>query len=95
MPYFHDNQRRQLAIHLSNVHYPVSLLVWPHDSCIEALVIRGAVLMSKFLQGEHVDQHDIAWVKPAEVDAQSEPQRRYVHMIVAPLMLLSAFYLAK
>jgi hypothetical protein len=33
------------------------------DMCIEALVVRGAILMSRFLQGEESDS--FAWLNPS------------------------------
>lgn len=33
------------------------------DKCIEALVVRGAILMSRFLQGEESDS--FSWLNPS------------------------------
>lgn len=61
-PVFKDHKRRQLVFQLGDVFYPIRLLMSPHDRCIEALVVRGAMLMSKFLQGDPSDS--FAWLNP-------------------------------
>lgn len=60
-PIFPDGQRRQLVFRLFEVEYPWRLLINPLDSCIDVLVLRGAILMSRFLQGEPTDS--IAWLE--------------------------------
>jgi hypothetical protein len=107
-PYFQDGLRRQLAFHLSDVDYPIRLIVAPRDPCIEALVLRGAVMMSKFLQGKEVDNREIAWVekkdsqklkasKVHKVDIicseLSAEKRYYMHMVITPLVMLSTTWL--
>lgn len=59
-PCFPDHVRRQLVFRLTDVFYPGRLLLDPSDRCIEALVVRGAILMSRFLQGEPSDS--FAWL---------------------------------
>ena len=49
-PVFTDGARRQLVFRLWDVEYPFRLLINPQDSCIESLVLRGALLMARFLQ---------------------------------------------
>ncbi len=46
------------------------------DYCIESLVVRGAILMSRFLQGQEVDS--FAWVYPQQGNEQ---------MVTAPQMV--------
>jgi len=60
-PVFPDNVRRQLVFRLTDVFYPTKLLLNPTDRCIESLVVRGAMLMAKFLQGEPSDS--FAWLE--------------------------------
>jgi len=61
-PVFTDNKRRQLVFRLGDVFYPLRFLMSPTDRCIESLVVRGAILMSKFLQGDVSDS--FAWLNP-------------------------------
>ena len=44
-PYFTDAVRRQLVVDLSHVVYPLLLTLAATDSCIEALILRGALEM--------------------------------------------------
>jgi len=64
VPVFTDYAHRQLVFRLGDVSYPWHSLVTPRDQVIEALVVRGAIQMSRFLQGEPSDA--FAWVYTAE-----------------------------
>ena len=44
-------RRAQLIIDLSQISYPISLIVNPKDRCIESLSIRGAIMAARFLEG--------------------------------------------
>ena len=50
-PLFKDGIRRQLVMRTSAVLYPFRCVMRPTDTCIEALVVRGAMNMARFLQG--------------------------------------------
>ncbi len=63
-PVFTDGIRRQLVFRLYNVEYPWRLLVNAGDSCIDTLVLRGALLMKRFLEGEGTDC--ITWLEEKE-----------------------------
>lgn len=63
-PIFTDGLRRQLVFRLYDVEYPFRLLVAAKDSCIDVLVLRGALLMKMFLEGEATDS--IAWLEEKE-----------------------------
>lgn len=47
-PVFTDGARRQIVFRLGEVPYSISSSVSPTDPCIEALVLRGAMQMSRF-----------------------------------------------
>jgi predicted acylesterase/phospholipase RssA len=81
-PIFPDMQRRQLVIQLDNVFYPTNLMIRPHDQCIESLVLRGAIQISNFLQGESIPT--FKWIAPSnEQDFRSISfVRKYFMMIV-------------
>lgn len=52
VPVFHDSlsgQRDQLVFHLSEVPYSMLMSLRPRDTCIESLVLRGAVEMKRLL----------------------------------------------
>ena len=55
-PIFEDGQRRQIVVRLSRWSYPFRLLVTPVDRCIEAFVVRGALQMSRFLEGRAMQE---------------------------------------
>ena len=66
LPVFTDGKRPQIVVHLSKVHYPGSGFLsyfFPNldlqDTCIEALAVRGAYDMKRFLSGEEVSS--IEW----------------------------------
>ena len=64
-PIFTDGKsKRQLVVRLSKVQYPWRSLTNPNDRCIEAFVLRGAILMSKFLEGVETDA--LVWVERAK-----------------------------
>lgn len=65
-PLFEDGLRRQLVFKLFEVEYPWRLLTTANDSCIEALVLRGAILMSRFLQGDTMKDGSISWLERRE-----------------------------
>jgi hypothetical protein len=50
-PVFTDGVRRQLVVKLMDVEYPFRSLVSANDTCIEALAIRGGLVMKQFLEG--------------------------------------------
>ena len=61
LPVFTDGRRPQIVVHLSKVHYPGSGMLsyfFPNldlqDTCIEALAVRGAYDMKRFISGEDV-----------------------------------------
>ena len=60
-PVFPNGERRQLVFRLYEVEYPWRQMLTPIDTCIETLVLRGAILMSRFLQGEPTDS--ITWLE--------------------------------
>jgi hypothetical protein len=60
-PIFPDLPRRTLVFRLTDLFYPAQLMVNPRDTCIEALVVRGAIQMSRFLQGEPSDS--FSWIE--------------------------------
>ena len=62
-PIFDDGVRRQLVFRLYEVEYPWRLLTNASDTCIEALVLRGAILMSRFLQGDPAGDGSISWLE--------------------------------
>ena len=70
-PVFTDGVRRQLVFRLWDIEYPFRLLINPADSCIESLVLRGALLMARFLQGGHVDS--IVWLLEKEKAGSKGP----------------------
>jgi len=78
-PVFKDNKRRQLVFRLGDVFYPIRFLISPQDRCIEALVVRGAMLMSKFLQGDPSDS--FAWLNPATEEAAAVTQKPFAGWI--------------
>ena len=86
-PVFTDGVRRQLVFRLFDVEYPWRLLVSARDSCIDALVLRGAILMARFLEGEKCDA--IAWLEKSETKV--DLTNRYVRpnysarVVLAPL----------
>jgi hypothetical protein len=50
-PVFKDGVRRQLVFQLGNLDYSAYRSLSHSDDCIEVLVIRGAMLMAQFLEG--------------------------------------------
>jgi hypothetical protein len=50
LPIFEDHLREQLIFNLSHVHYSFQLLIAPKDPCIEALIVRGAMMMCRFFK---------------------------------------------
>ena len=51
------------------IEYPWRLLINPVDTCIDALVIRGALQMSRFLSGDPVPA--IAWLEQKQGEVGS------------------------
>lgn len=85
-PVFPDGIRRQLVFRLYEVEYPFRLLVNARDTCIDALVIRGALLMARFLQGEPTDS--IAWLeqKSPKSSLRIRPNY-YFRMVMVPFVV--------
>lgn len=88
-PVFEDGKNRQLIFSLYNVEYPWRQLTVASDSCIEALVIRGAICMSRFLQGEATDS--ISWLERKEKKDNKLSLRRPGHvlrrLVITPLVV--------
>ena len=83
-PIFEDGVRRQLVFKLYDVEYPWRLLTTASDSCIEALVLRGAILMSRFLQGDASEGGGISWLERRDTDKLTTSPSR-------PSLLFSLF----
>lgn len=91
-PIFADGNNRQLVLRLYDVEYPWRLLTSPLDSCIDALVLRGALLMDRFLRGQQEGLTAIAWVEKKESKAQfmratSGPNYFFRRVVLAPLCI--------
>jgi hypothetical protein len=73
-PLFSDSPRRQIVFRLFQVAYPSSLALTTSDPCIEALIIRGAMQMRLFIQGEYAGENSpIRWHRtPIEPEARSK-----------------------
>ena len=87
-PIFEDGVRRQLVFKLYDVEYPWRLLTTASDSCIEALVLRGAICMSRFLQGEPTES--ISWLERREKKTSLAGFIRpghYMRMVVTPIIV--------
>lgn len=85
-PIFVDGSRRQLVFRLFEVEYPWRLLVNPQDTCIDVLVLRGAILMQRFLQGEPTDS--IAWLEKREKKSSLKIKPNYyLRMSMVPFAL--------
>lgn len=59
------------------------------DTCIDTLVLRGALIMQRFLQGEPADS--IAWldVRKTKSDLEYRPNR-WLRRIFVPFTLMGA-----
>ena len=85
-PVFPDGERRQLVFRLYEVEYPWRQMLTPTDTCIETLVLRGAILMSRFLQGE--PQDSITWLEKQEKKEDLPQKPRYmVRAMLIPIVL--------
>ena len=86
-PVFTDGIRRQLVFRLYNVEYPWRLLVNAGDSCIDTLVLRGALLMKRFLEGEGTDC--ITWLEEKEgKDALVSKPNQGLRLFFVPFTVL-------
>lgn len=92
-PVFRDGTRRQLIFRLSQIEYPWRLLINPVDSCIDALVIRGALQMAHFLSGEFVPS--IAWLEKRQNENDLIRPGHRIRMIITPLVVISLILLRK
>lgn len=81
-PVFPDGIRRQLVFRLTDVEYPFRMMTNPLDTCIDTLVLRGALIMQRFLQGEPADS--IAWldIKKSKTDLVYKPNRIFRRLLV-------------
>eukprot|EP00605_Chrysophyceae_sp_TOSAG23-4_P002887 GSChrysophyteH1.ASY1.ANO1.3182.1 assembled CDS len=85
-PVFPDGERRQLVFRLYEVEYPWRQMLNPIDTCIETLVLRGALLMSRFLQGE--PQDSITWLEKEEKKENLPVKKnRIVRVALLPIVL--------
>jgi len=87
-PIFSDGVRRQLVFRLYEVEYPWRFIINPRDSCIEALALRGAILMNRFLQGQSCDS--IAWLEKNQNKKHLRAlikRNYYFRLLIAPVIL--------
>jgi hypothetical protein len=91
IPVFVDGRRRQLVFRLFNVEYPWRLLVNAQDTCIDALIVRGAMLMARFLEGYESDS--IVWLdkKQGKNDIIKKPGYWFRVGVIAPMTLIGIF----
>ena len=66
IPVFKDNLHRQLVFNLDEVDYSIKLRALPIDDCIEVFVLRGAMLMAQFLEGNNNKSKVISWLDRGE-----------------------------
>ena len=87
IPVFPDGERRQLVFRLYEVEYPWRQMLSPVDTCIETLVLRGAILMSRFLQGEPTDS--ITWLERQQQksDLPSVKRNAVSRFVVIPVVI--------
>lgn len=71
-PVFKDNVRRQLVFQLGNLDYSAYRSLSSSDDCIEVLVIRGAMLMAQFLEGNQTSTA-IEWLDVNENSNELAP----------------------
>ena len=91
-PIFKDGERRQLVMKLMDVEYPFRLLVSANDSCIEALSIRGGLVMKQFLEGG-VHSESLAWVQAKDEKALATPMQRlrgriFRNAVITPVAII-------
>ena len=89
LPVFTDGRRPQIVVHLSNVHYPGSGFLsyfFPNldlqDTCIEALAVRGAYDMKRFISGE--DVASLEW-RTEKREVEGSAQWYFKYLIVAAI----------
>ena len=71
-PIFTDSTRRQIVFRLFQVAYPSSLALTTSDPCIEALILRGAMQMRLFIQGEYAGENSpIRWYRTSAEEIQA------------------------
>jgi len=85
-PVFPDGTNRQLVFRLFEIEYPWRQTVNPIDTCIETLCLRGAILMSRFLQGEPTDS--IQWLdKKEKKDALLVKKNYFGRLVILPFVI--------
>jgi hypothetical protein len=67
LPIFKDGKRRQLVFQLGALDYSLKHIVTCSDDCIEVLVLRGALLMLQFLEGNN-NTKVITWLDKNEIE---------------------------
>lgn len=88
LPIFTDGQGRpQLVYNLSSVPYTSSLILKLADTCIESLVLRGAIEMHTFMQGKsHPKKSSIRWESGDERPVAESPVRKLARTLSSPMM---------
>jgi len=71
LPIFQDRKRRQLVFQLGALDYSLKHIITCSDDCIEVLVLRGALLMLQFLEGNN-NTKVITWLDKNEVEFPDE-----------------------
>ncbi len=82
-PVFQDPVRRQLIFRLSQIEYPWTYVISPKDSCIDALVIRGALQMVQFLAGEQIPS--ISWLERNQTQRDIKRPGHLTRSLIAPI----------
>ena len=77
--------------YLDNIYRSFSVIEL--DSCIDALVIRGALQMAHFLSGEYVPS--IAWLEKRQNEKDLVRPGHKIRMIVAPIVVITLILLRK
>mmetsp|Transcript_15726 Transcript_15726/g.61423 ORF Transcript_15726/g.61423 Transcript_15726/m.61423 type:complete len:434 (+) Transcript_15726:62-1363(+) len=87
LPIFADGQGRpQLVYNLSTVPYTSSLILKLGDTCIESLVLRGALEMHTFVQGRsHPRKSSIRWESGDEREVPESPVRKLARTLSSPI----------
>jgi len=92
LPIFHDKKNEQLLIKLYKIKYHSPYSIYPNDTSIEGLIVKGGVEMHKFLKFSPSYIKTLEWFDEEKLKIK---RKKRIKKIIVCSMVLGFFYLLK
>lgn len=92
LPVFHDKKNEQLLIKLYKIKYHSPYSLYPNDTSIEGLIVKGGIEMHKFLTFHPTYIKTLEWFDEEKL---KKKRKKRIKKIIVGSMILGCFYFLK